>query len=310
MIVLHLDISEDRTIQRVNTCSWWPNWRNNVSEYFQTCDRCKKANRATGKKFGMRIQIKEPINSWAIVHMDWVTALSPIGDRSYNEFLVLVDRYRKPPMSLPCHKDYTAMDTAIIIWSKVFSHSGLFQNIISDRDPKFTSALWRKLHNLFGTMLSFSPAYHPQTDGLEERMIQTLEDIIRIFCAYGLEFKDSYGFTHDLCTLIPALDLEYKTSIHSSTGKTPKMLEKGWNPRLSYETVKKDLVDIHPTARRFKVMLEKARHYSNRCMQDSFKYAKERWDKSHKPPNLKVGDLVLVSTLNFNNIKGPKKLKD
>ncbi|MBW0497985.1 hypothetical protein O181_037700 [Austropuccinia psidii MF-1] len=45
-------------------------------------------------------------------------------------------------------------------------------------------------------------------------------------------------------------------------------------------------------------------------MQDSFKYAKERWDKSHKPPDYKVGDLVLVSTLNINNIKGPNKLKD
>ncbi|MBW0583135.1 hypothetical protein O181_122850 [Austropuccinia psidii MF-1] len=34
------------------------------------------------------------------------------------------------------------------------------------------------------------------------------------------------------------------------------------------------------------------------------------WDKSHKVPDFKVGDLLLVSTLNFNNIKGPKKLKD
>ncbi|MBW0517908.1 hypothetical protein O181_057623 [Austropuccinia psidii MF-1] len=32
--------------------------------------------------------------------------------------------------------------------------------------------------------------------------------------------------------------------------------------------------------------------------------------KSHKPPEFKIGDLVLVSILNFNNIKGPKKLKD
>ncbi|MBW0587863.1 hypothetical protein O181_127578 [Austropuccinia psidii MF-1] len=39
-------------------------------------------------------------------------------------------------------------------------------------------------------------------------------------------------------------------------------------------------------------------------------YAKERWDKSHKPPDFKIGDLVLVSNLNFNNIKGPKKFKD
>ncbi|MBW0482286.1 hypothetical protein O181_022001 [Austropuccinia psidii MF-1] len=57
-------------------------------------------------------------------------------------------------------------------------------------------------------------------------------------------------------------------------------------------------------------MLDKARNHEYRFMQDSFKYSKERWDKSHKPPAFKVGDLVLVSTLNFVNIKGSKKLKD
>ncbi|MBW0527625.1 hypothetical protein O181_067340 [Austropuccinia psidii MF-1] len=185
-------------------------------------------------------------------------------------------------------------------WNKVISHTGLFQNIISDRDPKSTSALWTSLHNLFGTKLSLSTAYHLQTDGLAERMIQTLEDMIRRLCAYGLEFKDYDGFTHDWCTLIPALELAYKISIHSSTGKTSAMPEKGWNPRLPYDTLKKDLVDIHPTARQ----------HANRCMQDAFKYAKERWDKIHKPPDSKIGDLILVSTLNLNNIKGPKKLKD
>ncbi|MBW0466129.1 hypothetical protein O181_005844 [Austropuccinia psidii MF-1] len=141
-------------------------------------------------------------------------------------------------------------------------------------------------------------------------MIQTLEDMIRRFCAYGLEFKDSDGFTQDWCTLIPALALAYKTSIHSSTGKKPAMKEKGCNARLPYDTLKKNLVDIHPTASSFKVMLDKGRHYANRCMQDSFNYAKERWDKIDQAPDFKIGDLVLVSTLNSNNIKGPKKLKD
>ncbi|MBW0575854.1 hypothetical protein O181_115569 [Austropuccinia psidii MF-1] len=105
--------------------------------------------------------------------MHWVTALPPSGDKIYNDCLVI--------------------------------------NIISDRDSKFTSALCTNLHRLIGTRLSFSTAYHPQTDGLAERMIQTLEDIIRRFCAYGLKLKDSDGFTHDWCTLIPALQLENKT---------------------------------------------------------------------------------------------------
>ncbi|MBW0461058.1 hypothetical protein O181_000773 [Austropuccinia psidii MF-1] len=241
--------------------------------------------------------------------MYWVTALPPGGYRSYNECLVLYDRYHRTQMFLPYHKDGTAMDTAIMIWNKVISHIGLFQNIISERDPKFTSALWANLHNVFGTKLSFSKAYHPQTAGLAERMIQTLEDMIRRFCAYGLELKDSNDFTHNWCTLIRAFELAYKKSIHSSTGKTPEMLEKGWNTRLPYDTLKKDLVDIHPRESSFKILLDKARHHANRCMQDSFKYEKDRWDKSHKPPDFKLGDLVLVSTLNLNNFKGSKRLK-
>ncbi|MBW0528995.1 hypothetical protein O181_068710 [Austropuccinia psidii MF-1] len=145
-------LSEDRALERVKTFSLWPNWKKDVSEYCQTCDRCQKSNRAT-------------------VHMDWVTALPPGGDRSYNACLVLVDRYSKTPIFLPCHKHDTAMNRAIMIWNKVISHTGIFQNIISDRDPKLTSALWTNLHKLFGTKLSLSTAYHPQTDGREERMI-------------------------------------------------------------------------------------------------------------------------------------------
>ncbi|MBW0539657.1 hypothetical protein O181_079372 [Austropuccinia psidii MF-1] len=121
------------------------------------------------------------------------------------------------------------MDTAPLIWNRVVSWMGIFTNIISDRDPKFASALWANIQQLFGTKLYFSTAYHSQTDGLAERMIQTLEDMVRRFCAYGLEFKDFDGFTHDWCTLFLALELAYKTSIHASTNKTPAILEKGWN---------------------------------------------------------------------------------
>ncbi|MBW0528262.1 hypothetical protein O181_067977 [Austropuccinia psidii MF-1] len=141
-------------------------------------------------------------------------------------------------------------------------------------------------------------------------MIQTLEDIVRRFCAYGLEFNDSDGFIHDWCTLIPALELEYKISVHSSTGQTPAMLEKGWNPRLSADTLKKDLIEIHPTASSFKIMLDKVKYHEKQIINDAFDYAEQKWDKSHKVPDFKVGDLDLVSTLNFNNIKGPKKLKN
>ncbi|MBW0581840.1 hypothetical protein O181_121555 [Austropuccinia psidii MF-1] len=118
------------------------------------------------------------------------------------------------------------MDTSLLIWNRVVSWTGIFTNIISDSDPKFTSALWTKLHQLFGTKWSFSTAYHPQADGLAERMIQALQDMVKRVCEYGLEFKYCDGFTHYLCTLLPALELAYKTSIHASTNQTPAILRK------------------------------------------------------------------------------------
>ncbi|MBW0483879.1 hypothetical protein O181_023594 [Austropuccinia psidii MF-1] len=242
--------------------------------------------------------------------MDWVTALPSSGDKSYNACLVIVYSYSKTPILLPCHKDDTAMDKALLLWSRVISHTGLFKNIISDIDPNFTSALWTNLHRFFGTKLSFSTAYHPQADGLAERIIQTLEDMIRRFCSYGLEFKDSDLFTHYWCTLIPELELAYKTSVHSSTGQTPAMLEKGWNPRLPADPLRKDFIYIHPTASSFKIMLYKVKHNTKNSMNYAFDYSKQKWDKSDNVPDFKVGDLVLVLTLNFNNIKGPKKPKD
>ncbi|MBW0471617.1 hypothetical protein O181_011332 [Austropuccinia psidii MF-1] len=44
-------------------------------------------------------------------------------------------------------------------------------------------------------------------------------------------------------------------------------------------------------------------------MRDAFEYAKLKWDKIHKAPEFTLGDLILVSTLSSNNIKGPKKFK-
>ncbi|MBW0475204.1 hypothetical protein O181_014919 [Austropuccinia psidii MF-1] len=86
------------------------------------------------------------------------------------------------------------------------------------------------------------------------------------------------------------------------------MLERGWNPRLPEDTSRKDEIDINPTACRFKIKLYEVKHHAKQHMNDSFDYAKQKWDKSHKVPEFKVGELVLFSALNFNNITGPRNL--
>ncbi|MBW0557293.1 hypothetical protein O181_097008 [Austropuccinia psidii MF-1] len=219
-------LSEDRTMERIKTCAWWTSWRKDLIEYCHRYDIFQKANRATGKRFDLMIHIQESSTQLEVAHMDRVTSLPTGGDKRYNACLVIVDRYSKTPIVLPCHKDDTAMDTALLIWNIVISHTGLFENIFSDRDPKCTSDLWNNLNRFLGTKLSFATTYHPQKYGLAERMIQNLEEIFRRLCAYGLDFNDSYGFTHDWCTLIQELELAHNFFNHALTGKTPAMLEK------------------------------------------------------------------------------------
>ncbi|MBW0480164.1 hypothetical protein O181_019879 [Austropuccinia psidii MF-1] len=114
------------------------------------------------------------------------------------------------------------MDTALLFCNNIISTCGVPKIIISDRDPKFTSEFWTNLYYILGTRLAFYTAYHPQKAGLGERMIQTMEDIIRRLCAYGMEYKDNKGYTHDWVKLLPAVQLAYNTSqypiVHSILG--------------------------------------------------------------------------------------------
>ncbi|MBW0512173.1 hypothetical protein O181_051888 [Austropuccinia psidii MF-1] len=75
--------------------------------------------------------------------------------------------------------------------------------------------------------LELFTAYHPQTDGLAERMIQNMEDIIRRFCAYGMEYKDHEGYTNEWFTLLTAIQLSHSTIQNYITGNTPSLTEKG-----------------------------------------------------------------------------------
>ncbi|MBW0465962.1 hypothetical protein O181_005677 [Austropuccinia psidii MF-1] len=140
---------------------------------------------------------------------------------------------------------------------------------------------------MLGTKLAFSTAYHPQTDGLAERMIQTMGDMIKRF----------------------SVQLAYNTSQNSTTGQSPSLVEKGWNPLLPVDHLKKTLLTIHPTAKDFHDMWRRACDTATRCIAEEKEYNKQGWNKSHMEPDFKEGDQVLVFTLNFNNIKGPMNMR-
>ncbi|MBW0565123.1 hypothetical protein O181_104838 [Austropuccinia psidii MF-1] len=137
-----------------------------------------------------------------------------------------------------------------------------------------------------------------------------MEDIIRRFCEYGMEYKDHEGYTHDWVTLLQAFQLAYNISKLSNTGKSPSLVERGWNPLFPVDHLKKNLVTIHPIAQDFHEMWKRACDTAARCIAEAKEYKKQRYDKKHMEPDFKEGYQVLVSTLNFNNVKGPKKMRD
>ena len=85
-------------------------------------------------------------------------------------------------------------------------------SIISDRDPRFVSQFWKSLQAAMGTQLNFSTAFHPQTDEQLERVIQILEDLLRL-CT--LDFKG--GWEEHL----PSVEFAYNNSYEASIKMTP-----------------------------------------------------------------------------------------
>ena len=84
--------------------------------------------------------------------------------------------------------DFSLERLARLYINEIVILHGAPASIVSDRDRRFVSQFWESAHKAMGTNLKFSTTFHPQTDGLSERTIQTLEDILR---ACVIDFKGS-----------------------------------------------------------------------------------------------------------------------
>ncbi|GFS38841.1 hypothetical protein Acr_00g0059760 [Actinidia rufa] len=79
-------------------------------------------------------------------------------------------------------------------------------------DPYLWKVYEEILQRALGTELSFSTAFHPQTDGQSERTIQTLEDMLRL-CV--LDFQGNWEMH------LPLVEFAYNNSFHASIGMAP-----------------------------------------------------------------------------------------
>jgi IS30 family transposase len=110
--------------------------------------------------------------------MDLIVGL-PKTARGNSGVAVFVDRLSKEIKIAPIPDDTSAPVTARTYFDTVFRHKGLSRVIIPDRNPRFASHFWRTLFRLLGTKLSFSTAFHPETDGQTERANRVIEEMLR-----------------------------------------------------------------------------------------------------------------------------------
>ena len=123
-----------------------------------------------------------------------------------------MDTLTKVAHFIPFRFGLSAEEMAKLYLRWQFKYHGTPTRIISDRDPRFTSRFWEKFQEALGTELSFSTAFHPQTDGQSERTIQTLEDMLRA-CALTM--------SGDWETHLDLAEFAYNSSYHASIGMTP-----------------------------------------------------------------------------------------
>ena len=75
----------------------------------------------------------------------------------------------------PTKKTITAEGVAALFFHKVYLRFGLYDKIISDQGPQFTSAFAKELGKLLNYDLSLSIAYHLQSDSETEHVNQEVE---------------------------------------------------------------------------------------------------------------------------------------
>ncbi|KAK1694503.1 hypothetical protein QYE76_011200 [Lolium multiflorum] len=98
---------------------------------------------------------------------------------------------------------------------------GIPASIVSDRDVKFMSYLWKSLMAKFGVKLLFSSSSHPQTDGQTEVVNRSLSTLLRTLVKTNLKSWED---------CLPHAEFAYNRAKHSTTSRSPFMIVYGFEP--------------------------------------------------------------------------------
>ena len=293
-------LGQDKTYHSLCRWFYWPGMYTDAVAYVKACPYCQVNKSSTKAPIGLAQPMPIPEAPWQQMSLDLVSSL-PTTSTGFDTAVVFVDKFSKMVHIAPTVIGCTGADVARLYLEYVFKHHGLVESIVSDRDPRFTGAVWRTLHNLLGTTLKMSTAHHPQTDGQSERAIRTLTEMLRSYVVTNEATWDQY---------LPLVEFAYNNSINPSTGFTPFYLVYGREVASPIARMSEAL-DSQPASMPVADMLTQWRGALKQARQRLLKAQARQTaatNKHRREGTFAVGDRVLLNTAHLA-LKAPRKLK-
>ena len=130
----------NKTYLAMRKLFYWPKMARVIGKYVRSCKPCNRAKASVKERICIHPNEcpKGPFHS---LTMDFIVQLPEINGKS--QVLVVVDRFTKKLFTIPMKGTATAIDVANKLYKHVFRERGLPLQIISDRDTKFVSKIWK-----------------------------------------------------------------------------------------------------------------------------------------------------------------------
>jgi len=228
--------------------------------------------------------------------MDFITEL-PLSE-GCDQLWVIIDRFTKMAHFLPL-KEKPAADLAKIFAREIWRHHGTPTDIVSDRDSRFTSEVWKEFLGLLKIRPQMSTAFHPQTDGQTERLNQTIEAYLRAFVTQE---------KNDWVALLPMAEFAYNNSVTIGNGMSLFYANYGRHPATIDPPDDKE-EPLNPASTVYGHWMQSVHEESRKGLEAAQERIRHYTDPDRRePPAYQVGDLVILNGRNIRTRRPSKKL--